>query len=170
MTNSSAIQSRTLSEFSLRSTRIARHSRVLRMTYVAPLAPRFIQSVDHGQHPQRPAIVGSVHDEVIGPDMVRPRRPQTDAGPVVEPQPASLGLLHRHFQPLPSPDAFDPLVVHMPALSAKQRRDPAVAVATVRAGQSHDGLGQPRLMVAIDTPIALRRAWLVNDPAHPTLG
>ncbi len=126
--------------------------------------------VDHGQHAERPAIVGSVHDEVIGPDMVRPRRPQTDAGPVVEPQPASLGLLCRHFQPLPSPDAFDPLVVHTPALAAEQCRDPAITVATIGAGQPYDGRGQSRLMVAIDTPIALRRAWLADGPAHPTFG
>ena len=27
--------------------------------------------IDHGQHAERPAIVGSVHDEVIRPDMVQ---------------------------------------------------------------------------------------------------
>ena len=57
-----------------------------------------------------------------------------------------------------------------PALAAEQRRDPAIAVATVRAGQPHNGRGQRRLIVSLDTPIALRRAWLPNDPAHPTLG
>ena len=66
--------------------------------------------------------------------MVRPARPQTDAGPVVEPQSAFLGLLYRHLQPLPSPDAFDPLVVHVPTLSAEQRRDPAIAVAAILTG------------------------------------
>ena len=66
--------------------------------------------------------------------MVRPARPQTDAGPVVEPQSASLGLLYRHLQPLPSPDAFDPLVVHVPTISAEQRRDPAIAVAAILTG------------------------------------
>ena len=125
--------------------------------------------VDHGQHAERPAIVGSVHDEVIRPDMVRPLRPQADAGSVVDPQPASLGLLCRHFQPLPSPDAFDPLVVHTPALAAEQCRDPAITVATIGAGQPYDGRGQSRFMVAINTPIAVRRAWLADDPAYPTL-
>ena len=62
------------------------------------------------------------------------------------------------------------LWVHVPALAAEQRRDPAIAVATVRAGQPHNGRGQRRLIVSLDTPIALRRAWLPNDPTHPTLG
>ena len=35
--------------------------------------------VDDAQQPERLAIVGAVGDEVIGPDMVWPLRPQTDA-------------------------------------------------------------------------------------------
>ena len=34
-----------------------------------------------------PPIVCSIHDEVIGPDVIGPARPQTDAGSVVEPAP-----------------------------------------------------------------------------------
>ena len=30
--------------------------------------------VDHGEHTERPAIMRAIHDEVIGPDMVGPRR------------------------------------------------------------------------------------------------
>ena len=41
--------------------------------------------IDHGEHTELPSIVGSVHDEVIGPDMIGPARPQTDAGLVIEP-------------------------------------------------------------------------------------
>ena len=49
----------------------------------------------------------------------------------------------------------------MPALAAEQRRDPVIAVATIGAGQPYDGRGQSRLMVAIDTPIAVcvERGW-----------
>ena len=79
-----------------------------------------------------------------------------------------LGCLR--LQPLPSPDAFGPLVVHAPALSAEQRRDPAIAVAAILAGQQRDRLGERRLIVGPDTSIALRRARLSDDPAHPTLG
>ena len=52
-------------------------------------------SMPHGramrQLPQ--AIVCAATDEVIGPDVIGPARPQTDAGSVVEPQPAPFRLL-----------------------------------------------------------------------------
>ena len=35
--------------------------------------------VENAQHPEGFAIVGTVSDEVIRPDMIRPLRPQTDA-------------------------------------------------------------------------------------------
>ena len=41
--------------------------------------------VDHGQHPEGPAVMGAGQDEVVGPDVVWPAWPETDAGPVVEP-------------------------------------------------------------------------------------
>ncbi len=56
--------------------------------------------VDDAQHPKRLAIVGAVSDEVIGPDMVGPLRPQTDAGTVVEPQTPAFRLFGRDLQPL----------------------------------------------------------------------
>jgi len=39
--------------------------------------------VDNVQHPILPAIVGMVLDEVIGPDMIGPLSPQTDARSVI---------------------------------------------------------------------------------------
>ena len=68
--------------------------------------------IDHGEHAELPPIVCSIHDEVIGPDVIGPARPQTDAGSVVEPQPAPFRLLLWDLQPLPPPDALDPLGVH----------------------------------------------------------
>jgi hypothetical protein len=41
--------------------------------------------VDDRQHAGRLTVVCASHDEVVGPDVVRPSRPETDAGPVVEP-------------------------------------------------------------------------------------
>jgi hypothetical protein len=35
--------------------------------------------VEHAQHPVLPAVMGAILDEVIGPDMVRPLRPEPDA-------------------------------------------------------------------------------------------
>ena len=57
--------------------------------------------IDHGEHAELPPIVCSIHDEVIGPDVIGPARPQTDAGSVVEPQPAPFRLLLWDLQPLP---------------------------------------------------------------------
>ena len=41
--------------------------------------------IDDGQHPERSAVMSSGLHEVIGPDMVRPARPETDTGAIVEP-------------------------------------------------------------------------------------
>ncbi len=72
--------------------------------------------VDDRQHPEGPAIMCPGQDEGVGSDVVRPARSETDAGPVVEPQPPPLRLLLGNFQPLAPPDAFDPLVVDDPTL------------------------------------------------------
>ena len=77
-------------------------------------------------------------DEVVGPDMVWPTGSQADAGPVIEPEPASLGLFGWNLQPLTSPYALHPLVVHMPAFHPQKRRDPPIPIAAVLAGQSDD--------------------------------
>src|SRR5258707_2900497 len=60
--------------------------------------------VDHAQHAERPAILGPILHEVVGPDVVGPLRPQPHARAVVEPQTAPFRLLLRHFKPFPSPD------------------------------------------------------------------
>ena len=49
--------------------------------------------IDHSEHAELPPIVCSIHDEVIGPDVIGPARLQTDAGSIVELQPAPFRLL-----------------------------------------------------------------------------
>ena len=51
-------------------------------------------------------------------------------------QPSPLWVLLRDFQSLPSPDAFHPLVVHLPALGTEHGGDPPIAIAAVLAGLS----------------------------------
>ena len=70
--------------------------------------------------------MGSVFDEVVGPDVVRPLGAQAHARAVVQPEAAALWLFLRDFQPLPSPDPLDPFGVHSPAGVAQQGRDPPV--------------------------------------------
>ena len=70
--------------------------------------------------------------------MIGPARPQTDAGSVVEPQPAPFRLLLWELQPLPPPDALDPLGVHMPTFGPEQGSDPPIAISAILAGQADD--------------------------------
>jgi hypothetical protein len=65
--------------------------------------------VDDIEHAELAPVMGAVLDEVVTPDVVGILRPQPDARAIVEPEPPFLGLLLRHFQPLPPPDRLDPL-------------------------------------------------------------
>ena len=80
--------------------------------------------------------------------MIGPLRPQTDAGPVVEPEPPALRLFTGNLQPLPPPDPLDTLEVHHPACRAQQRRDPAIAVTAILHGKRNDVGGQSRFVIA----------------------
>ena len=71
--------------------------------------------VDHVQHAELPPVVSAVLDEVVGPDVVGIFRPKSDAGSIVQPQPASLRLPGRDLQPFLAPDPLDALDVHSPA-------------------------------------------------------
>jgi hypothetical protein len=86
-------------EFSLRANLIAKHSRVYSST---TLSMRYL-------------FAGAVRDEVVGPHMARPLRPQSYAGSVGQPKPAPLRLLARNLEPLAPPDAGDPRHARIPA-------------------------------------------------------
>jgi len=121
--------------------------------------------VEDVEHAEFASIMGAILDEVVGPDMVRIFRPQTDAGPVVQPEPTLLRLLLRDFQPLPSPDALDTFDVHRPACRVKHRRDPAVAVTAV-LGSERDDVGRQRRFVGPSgRHLALCRTVLAKSPA-----
>jgi hypothetical protein len=93
--------------------------------------------------------VGSVFDKVVGPDVVRTLGAQTDARAVGEPEPATLRLLRRNFQPLASPDPFDPLVVDHPSGRRTEKLgDLPVAVASISASEFDDVGGQPVFVVS----------------------
>ncbi len=90
--------------------------------------------VDHRQHAERSAIMGSVHDEVIRPDMLPVLWTTTHTGTIIQPQATPFWLLLRYFEPLATPDALHPFVVDVPALMSKQRGDAPIAVTAVLAG------------------------------------
>ena len=98
--------------------------------------------VDHSEHAERLAIVRAIHDEVIGPDMVGPRRSQTDTRSVIKPQPAAFRLFLGNLQPLPPPDALNPFSVYLPTFGSQQGSDPSLTVSAILAGQAGDRFRQ----------------------------
>jgi hypothetical protein len=70
--------------------------------------------------------------------MVGPAGPETDARSVIEPQPPTLGLFLGNLQPLPPPNALDPLGIYLPAFGPQQGGDLSVTVSAVLAGQADD--------------------------------
>src|SRR5690242_17403067 len=102
--------------------------------------------------------------------MVGMCRPQSDTRAVVEPKAPTFGLSGWHFQPLTSPDPRDTLLVHRPAGSAKQRRDPAVSVAAILTGELNNVGRQSGLIIRCRWDLALRRSMLSQHVACPSLG
>ena len=98
--------------------------------------------VDHDQHPKSPTVMGAFLDKVVSPDMMTPAWPKSDAGTVVQPEPATLGLFRWHLQPFLPPDPCHTLGIHMPALSAQQGCNPAIAVTAKLTSKINDGLGE----------------------------
>jgi hypothetical protein len=66
--------------------------------------------------------------------MVGMLRPKPHARSVVEPQPPAWLLLLWNLQPFAAPDALDPVLANMLADALQQRRDPAIAIASILAG------------------------------------
>jgi hypothetical protein len=97
--------------------------------------------------------------------VIRPLRPQPDAGSVVEPQTTARFLLGRDLQSFPPPDALDPVSAHVPASLLQQGRDPPVAVAAILTGQGDDRLGQLVFVVPLRWLIALGSPRLPYQPA-----
>ena len=126
--------------------------------------------VDHRQELQGPAFAGPLEHEVVRPHVVAIRRSEPETGPVIEPQPTALGMSGGHLQPLPLPDPLHSLVIHSPAVSRQQGRDPPVAIPPVFAGQRDDVGGQNRLIVCHPGRVSLGASHLSQHTARPTLG
>ena len=125
--------------------------------------------VDHIEHAELSAIVGSALDEVVGPDMVGVLGPQPDAGSVMEPEPPAFGLLLWNLEPLSSPDPFHPLVVHHPTDPMQHRRDPTIAIPAILSGKFDDVSCQSRFIFTGLESFALGRSVLPQNPAGATL-
>jgi hypothetical protein len=91
--------------------------------------------IDDIKHAMFSPVMDAVLDEVIGPDVVAMFRQQSNARAVVEPETSPFWLFGRDFQPLASPDPFQPLVIVDPARRAsKQRRNLSIVLAAILTG------------------------------------
>ena len=122
------------------------------------------------EHADLASVVGSVLDEVVGPDVIAVLGAKPDTGAVVQPQPTALGLPGRDLQPLASPDPLDPLVVDQPAGPAQQLGDLAIAIAAILPGQLDEIGRQPFFVVTALRDLALRRAMLAERRTGAALG
>lgn len=78
--------------------------------------------VEHDPDLQRPPIHGLVTQEVVAPHMIRGLRPMANDAVCRVFQPSPSALYSRHPKSLLAPDPLHALVVHPPAVLAKQRR------------------------------------------------
>ena len=107
--------------------------------------------------------------EVDAPDMVRMGRPEPDdrAVPVVEPPVLLMPL--RHLQPFFTPQAFNLIVVYLPALDTEQSRYLAVTVTPVVLRQPDQG--QPQgIVITLGRLIVQGTAGYTNYPVGSSLG
>ena len=114
--------------------------------------------------------MGSVLDEVVGPDMVRIFGTKPDAGPIGKPQTPALWLLSRNLQSLASPQPFYPLVVDLPACIPQHRGDLAIAVAPILTRKFGQIGYQAVFVFPAPRQLALCRAILAERRTGATLG
>jgi hypothetical protein len=114
--------------------------------------------------------MGSILDEVVGPDVIAVLRPQAEARTIRQPQTAPFGLPLGDLKPLTPPDPLDPLVIDEPARIPQQSCNLAVAIPAILACQLDDVGSQPLLVVAALWSLALRRAVLPERRTGTALG
>lgn len=125
--------------------------------------------IEHDQHAEGPAVLRALLDEVIRPDVVGSLWPKTDAGPLVQPHTAALGLFAWYFQPFPTPDAIDALDVDPPAGGNEHLANAPVAISAIPRRQPDDGSRQRGFVVRRLEMPSLRRTWLSYDSAGAAL-
>ncbi len=122
------------------------------------------------QCPESPPIVGPAMHEVIRPDMVPIGWPQTNAGSVIQPEPAFLRLLGRNFQPLASPQPFDPTIADLPSRISQQSSDTPIAIAAILPGQLDHISHQLVFVISSTWAIPLRGPILAQHTTNPSFG
>jgi hypothetical protein len=65
------------------------------------------------------------------------------------------------------PDAFDSILASLPTELLQQRRDPAISIAAILAGQRNDGPSQRIFVLTLGRPLTLHASGLPPIPALP---
>jgi hypothetical protein len=102
--------------------------------------------------------------------MIRPLGSQPDAGPIVQPETPSLGLLSWHLQAFLPPDALDSLVIHAPSFRLERSGHPWRSVSAVHRCDLDDPLRQRLLVIAHVRQVTLGSSRLPEYLARPPLG
>lgn len=127
--------------------------------------------VEHGQHFERPAVLGGVEDEVISPHVVRALRGQTHGrvlarGPR---RPTALPRPLRYLELGLAPEPVDPLPVDGSPPATQHGPRPAVPIAGVVAGEA-DQAGHERAVPRRALPsLTVRGTGLPDGAAGPAL-
>ena len=124
--------------------------------------------INDGEHAESFAVMGSVLNEVIRPDMILMNGTQPQAGPVIEPETAPLRLLAWYSQPFTSPEPFDPVETNAPPLTSQQPMNAAVTVSAILRRQGNDRSGQYIFARTAPWDLALGRTVLPQNAARST--
>jgi len=111
--------------------------------------------------------MSSVLNEVVRPDMILPTWTKSHAGTIVQPEPSPFGLLLWYFQPLPSPDSLNTLVIDAPAFCPQQTGNAPVTITTILTGQPDDVRRQGIFIGSASWFLALSGSVLTEDMASP---
>ena len=113
--------------------------------------------------------MGPVLDKVIRPHVIAMLGAKPNTRAIGQPEPTALGLFSWNFQPLLSPDSFNPLVVDDPASTCTQQlRDFAIAVAAILTGKLGDVGCQRGFVATTLRHLALGGAVLTERRARAT--
>ena len=118
--------------------------------------------MDHRQHADCSAVVRTVHDEVVRPDVMPVLQATTHTGTFIQLQATPYQLFLWHFQPLATPVAPHALVIEVPALMIGQRGDSPIVRMTLFACPINNGVSQGVFVIAqhVDDPLGLEVPFL----------
>ena len=109
-------------------------------------------------------------DKLIELDMVAALWPQPYAGSVVQPETPLLRLCHWYFKPLSPPQAFNALVIDLPAGISQQSCDSTIPTSTILSDQFDHVCHKAIFIFAAPWSMSFHGSMLAKDTTNLTLG